>query len=75
MELSEQAKNLKLGAYEHFKGMLVEVLGVAYDSETLEERVVYKELKDNDLWVRPLSMFLEEVEINGQKVPRFKFIK
>ena len=55
--------------------MLVEVLGVAYDSETLEEKVVYKELKDDSLWVRPLAMFLEEVEVGSQKVPRFKFIK
>ena len=59
MKLSEQAKNLKPGIYEHFKGMVCEVLGVAYDSETLEEKVVYKELKDNNLWVRPVDMFLE----------------
>ncbi|MFZ2201803.1 MAG: DUF1653 domain-containing protein [Microgenomates group bacterium] len=26
------------------------------------------------LWVRPLKTFLEKVEINGKKVPRFKYI-
>ncbi|MFH1193837.1 MAG: DUF1653 domain-containing protein [bacterium] len=74
MELSEAAKNLKPGIYEHFKGGRYEVIGVARHSETLEEVVLYKHLDDGELWVRPVVMFLEEVERNGKKVPRFKFI-
>lgn len=68
--------SLKLGKYIHFKGGECEVLGVARHSETLEEMVVYKHVagKEEGLWVRPLKMFLEEVEINGQKVPRFKYV-
>ena len=67
---------IKLGKYEHYKGKQYKVLGIAKHSEILEEFVVYKALYDNDeLWVRPLKMFLEEVEVNGQKIPRFKYIR
>lgn len=66
---------LKLGQYEHYKGKRYRVLGVARHSETLEELVVYQKLyDDHGLWVRPLTMFLEEVERQGVKVPRFKYI-
>jgi hypothetical protein len=37
--------------------------------------VVYQTLYGNfDFWVRPLSMFTEQVVVDGQPVPRFKFI-
>jgi len=37
--------------------------------------VVYrKEYGDHGLWVRPLAMFVEHVEVDGQTVPRFKYI-
>jgi len=66
---------LKLGIYKHYKGNRYEVIGVAKHSETLEELVVYKALYDNyNLWVRPLKMFLETVEVNGEKVSRFLYI-
>lgn len=66
MQLSEAAKNLKPGVYEHFKGKRYEVLGAAHHSETLEEMVVYRALYgEKDLWVRPLAMFLETVERDG----------
>jgi hypothetical protein len=64
---------LKLGKYRHYKGHEYEVIGVAKHSETLEEMVVYREIHGEcHLWVRPLKMFLEEVEYNGKKMPRFK---
>jgi hypothetical protein len=70
---------IKLGKYRHYKGKIYEVLGVARHSETLEELVVYRALYgDNELWVRPVKMFLEEVPAPGEaskKVPRFEFIK
>lgn len=70
---------LKKGVYKHYKGNLHRVLGVGRHSETLEELVFYQGLYDgefgkNALWVRPLKMFLEEVEIDGKKMPRFTFI-
>ena len=70
---------MKLGKYQHIKtGNYYKVVAVAKHSETLEELVVYETLYENPtskIWVRPLKMFLEKVEINGKKVPRFKFIE
>jgi hypothetical protein len=69
--------DLKLGTYEHYKGKKYRIVGVAKHSETLEDMVVYEALYDNEtskLWVRPLEMFLEEVEVDGKKVPRFKYL-
>lgn len=69
-------EKLQLGKYEHYKGKQYEVVGVAKHSETLEELVVYRALYgEQDLWVRPLKMFLETVEIEGKKIPRFRFIE
>ena len=65
----------KLGKYKHYKGKKYEVIGVAKHSETLEKMVAYKALYgERGLWVRPLKMFLEEVEMNGKNVPRFKYV-
>lgn len=66
---------LKLGRYKHYKGNEYEVIGVAKHSETPEYLVVYRELYGNhNLWVRPLRIFIEEVEIDGKKVSRFEYI-
>ncbi|MDY7527985.1 MULTISPECIES: DUF1653 domain-containing protein [unclassified Cryobacterium] len=60
------------GRHRHYKGNLYDVIGVARHSETEEELVVYTALYgDRGLWVRPLVMFLESVNIDGQAVPRF----
>lgn len=48
--------------YRHFKGNLYEVIIIARDSETLEEKVVYKSLDGEDAYVRTLSMFLSRVD-------------
>ena len=71
---------LQPGKYQHYKGAFYEVLGVAIHSETLEELVLYKMLyssekyPENTLWIRPLTMFTETIEINGEAVPRFKLV-
>ncbi len=66
---------LRPGRYRHFKGKDYEVLGVARHSEGLEDMVVYRPLYgESGLWVRPLSMFVEEVERDGVRLPRFRFI-
>lgn len=63
------------GRYRHYKGQEYSVLGVARHSETEEELVVYRqEYGDRSLWVRPKSMFLETVEVEGQDVPRFEYL-
>jgi hypothetical protein len=74
-------KNLEIGAtYKHYKHKdhKYEIVGIAFNSETLEEMVVYKALYEseeyskNALWVRPKEMFLENVIVDGVEVERFK---
>jgi hypothetical protein len=63
------------GRYRHYKGNEYIVLGVARHSETEEELVVYRpDYGQRDLWVRPKTMFLETVELDGKEVPRFQFV-
>lgn len=67
---------MKRGKYRHFKGKEYEVIGVATHSETLEEMVVYRPLyKDGGLWVRPISMWSEDVTVDGKTVKRFEFVE
>ena len=66
---------LQLGTYEHYKNGRDEVTGVAKHSETLEELVVYRAMYgEKQIWIRPLKMFMETVEVAGKKVPRFRFV-
>jgi len=67
------------GYYQHFKnGKLYEVIGQAIHSETREEMIIYKALYhceqfgENQTWVRPKTMFFEQVNHNGLTVPRFR---
>ncbi len=65
------------GVYEHYKGKKYFVLGLSRDTETEELFVVYRPLYETDwphLWHRSAAMFCENVNINGNTVPRFKLI-
>ena len=63
------------GRYRHYKGPEYEVLGVARHSETEEEFVVYRALYgEGGLWIRPATMFLETVTVDGQPCQRFRLI-
>lgn len=65
-------QTLQTGKYRHYKGKEYDVIGLATHSETQEKMVVYRTLYGEfDLWVRPLTMFNESVEVNGELVPRF----
>lgn len=68
---------LEKGVYRHYKGGIYEVIEVACNSETLEWCVVYqsKERERTNLpsvWLRPYSMFIENVMIDGETMPRFE---
>lgn len=63
------------GRYRHYKGREYRVLYLARHSETLEPVVVYQALYgEGGIWVRPAGMFVETVELNGTRVPRFAWV-
>lgn len=66
---------MKKGVYEHYKGNRYEVIDTARHSETEELLVLYRTLYgDETLWVRPFSMFFEQVNVDGVMQERFRFI-
>lgn len=77
-------QEIPLGKYKHYKGNNYEVIGIARHSETLEKMVVYRALYQedlpagqaggNNLWVRPLTMFIEQVNVEGKLLDRFSKI-
>ena len=59
--------------YRHFKGGLYRLIGIAKDSETLEEVVVYQAMYgDRQMWVRPAEMFFGKVDKDGKEIDRFQ---
>ena len=68
-------EEIKLGKYRHFKGNEYEVIGIAKDSETLEDTVVYRALYgEGGLWVRNAKMFSETISRDGKTFKRFTYI-
>lgn len=68
--------SLPTGRYRHYKGGEYEVVGVARHSETLEPLVVYRPLyNQTGLWVRPFPMFVEDIEHEGRRQPRFAWVE
>lgn len=62
------------GVYRHYKGNDYRVLHLARHSETHEPMAVYQKLyDDHGFWVRPAAMFVETIELNGRRVPRFAY--
>lgn len=68
---------IKIGKkYRHFKGNEYRVLHVAKHSENLEDLVVYQALYgEKGIWVRPVEMFVEQVDVNGKSINRFEEIE
>jgi hypothetical protein len=61
------------GRYRHYKGNEYRVVSLARHSETLEPMVVYEALYgERGMWVRPAALFVETVEIEGRRLPRFQ---
>ena len=68
--------NIKPGKYRHYKGNAYRVIGIAKHSETFEPMVVYQALYGNEnLWVRPASMWNEIVDKDSYHGPRFLLIE
>lgn len=69
--MEQQRKPLPGDLYCHFKGNLYEIVTLAIHSETEEEMVVYRQRYGAfETYVRPLSMFLSEVD--HEKYPEVK---
>ena len=63
--------------WRHYKNKDYRIIAVSCNTEDLTWYVVYEALYDNEvskIWHRPLDMFLENIEIDGKVVPRFKRI-
>jgi len=67
---------VKPGIYRHYKGKDYEVVGIATHTETEQPHVVYRALYgDYTLCIRPLDMFIEQVEKGDYKGRRFQLVK
>ena len=66
---------IKPGLYQHYKGNQYDVIDIVRHSETEETLVLYRALYgERGLWVRPLTMFTERVNVDGLCMPRFEFV-
>jgi cyclomaltodextrinase / maltogenic alpha-amylase / neopullulanase len=75
VDLSETARNFKHGTYRHFKGGMYTTICIGRSSEDRDQEfVVYKSLEQGNIWIRPLAMFLDEIDREGYKGPRFSYI-
>jgi len=73
--MNDRKPDLRPGRYRHYKGKDYQVIDVARHSETEEKLVVYRCLYgDYSLWVRPLAMFQETVDVAGEQIPRFAWV-
>jgi hypothetical protein len=64
--------------WRHYKNKDYRIIALSRNTEDLTWYVVYEALHENDLsqiWHRPIDMFLETVEIDGQSVPRFRLVE
>lgn len=48
--------------WQHFKGHAYKIICIAEDTERMELVVVYQGVDDCTYWVRPLVMFMSEVD-------------
>lgn len=71
-----QHKEILRGIYQHFKGNRYQVIELARHSETGEDYVVYRALYgDRGVWIRPATMFCENIERDGKEFERFTLIQ
>ena len=72
-------KELQIGSiYQHYKNKKqYKVIGIGKHTETLEDLVIYEPQYESETkyWIRPLAMFMDEVEYEGAKTPRFIFVR
>lgn len=75
--LSEEAKKLRPGIYQLFKGNEFQLLYIARFEENLREAVVYQALYgEKGVWIRSLDDFVQLIAVpHGSMTPRFRFLR
>ncbi len=68
-KLSERIEHYEVTYVKHYKGSNYLIYDVATHTETGERLVLY--MGAQSFWCRPLAMFDDEVQVNGETVPRF----
>jgi hypothetical protein len=74
------SQGIQPGRYRHYKGGEYQVIDTAIHSETEELLVLYRPLygekshEEQKMWVRPFDMFVGSLVVDGQEVPRFKYV-
>ena len=57
--------------FQHYKGGSYEIVATGFLEDTEAPCVVYRSYQKDIVWVRTAKNFLEEIEYNGKRVPRF----
>ena len=64
------------GIYRNYKGNKYKVIAIGKHSETLEQLVVYQALYgNNEIWCRPISMWNDDINVDGKIQKRFQIIE
>lgn len=66
---------MKLGRYRHYKGGEYEVIGLATESDTEEDTVVYRSVETGRLFTRRKDIFLGTTNVNGEERSRFECLE
>jgi len=72
-DIKYSQKALKVsGMYRHYNGGMYQIVCIAFNEATLEEVVVYESIENPELrWMRPVDIFLEDVQVGDNRVKRF----
>jgi len=72
-KLAQAAKQVTVGArYMHYKQLTYKVLSLALSEADNEPCVIYQaEYGDKLIWIRPVAVWVETVEVDGKKLQRF----
>lgn len=78
--MTTKTQDVYAGVYQHYKGSLYLVLGLARHTETEEKLIAYIPLYTRPehtgprICVRPFEMFMDMVTVDGEEVSRFKYL-
>ena len=76
-QLAEASRRLPVGPWQHYKGGLYQIEGLAFRENDLEPLVLYRAWADpldgreQVTFARPVREWEESVEYEGRAVPRF----